>query len=134
MVSRSNYRSRTGRSKSVSNLTPTEYEECVVLVEYLETMQNLGRIRLFTHIPNETFTKSWNIKRKNKAQGVRKGFPDYVVITNKEMLFIEMKRKQGSVTSPEQQEWINALLRLGFRARICYGYDEAKLFIEGKLQ
>lgn len=65
--------------------------------------------------------------------GVRRGFPDYVVITNKEVLFIEMKRKKGGVVSPEQDEWISVLNQMGLRAEVCKGFDEARLFLEGKV-
>lgn len=113
-------------------LNPTEYYECLDLVEYLDILKNQGKVKLFTHIPNETFTKSWNVKRKNKLMGVRKGFPDYVVITDKEIVFIEMKRKKGGVTSPEQKEWIEAFRSLGLRAEVCKGFEEAKLFLDQK--
>ena len=71
----------------------------------------------FTKSPNETFTKSWNQKRKNKSEGVSPGFPDYtIILKRKSLLFIEMKKERGkkggmngSVISDEQVEWVNAL-------------------------
>ena len=106
---------------------PTEYEECVAFVEYLK-LKNL----LFTHIAQETYTKSWNQKRKNKAMGVRKGFPDYVIVVKNKLIFIEMKRKKGGVVSDEQAGWQNALKNISpnVYAEICYGADEAINFVE----
>lgn len=46
---------------------PTEYEEQVALVQYL----NLMGIK-HTSIPNSTFTTSWGQKMKNKKMGLHK--------------------------------------------------------------
>lgn len=53
------------------NVTPTEQQEQIVLIQYL----NLKGIPHF-RVPNETYTKSWNQKRLNKALGVKAGVPD----------------------------------------------------------
>lgn len=123
---------------------PTEHQECLLLVEYLK----LKRLK-FTHIPNETFTKSWSQKHKNKKEGVSKGFPDYAIIIPAQifkpadtrindrvirksvLIFIEMKRTKLSTTSPEQKEWIEALNTVeNVGAFICKGFDEAKQVID----
>lgn len=111
-------------------LTPSEYDECKTFVEYLDTEQRMGKVLLYTHIPNETFTKSWAVKAKNRIMGVRRGFPDYVVITPKNAYFIEMKRQQGGVVSPEQEEWIKALNKVGLKAKVCKGGYEAMEFLD----
>lgn len=105
----------------------SEYTECLLLVDYLETLKTQGKIILFTHVPNETFTKSWSIKTKNKRMGVRRGFPDYVIVfkKNKRIIFIEMKALKGKL-SVEQEEWRQAL---DF-AYVCFGFDEAKKVID----
>lgn len=107
-------------------MIPTEHEECITLVNYLDL-----KGYKYTHIPNETFTKSWSQKRKNKEAGVKKGVPDYLIILPVGLLFIEMKRKKGSTTSQEQHEWIEALNKLnGVEAVICKGADMAIEYIE----
>lgn len=106
----------------------SEYTECLTLVDYLETLRNQGKVILFTHIPNETFTKSWSVKAKNMRMGVRRGFPDYVIITQKGMLFIEMKARKGKL-SEDQTEWLEYLPN----AYVCYGFDEAKEVIDKQL-
>ena len=57
---------------------PTEYQEACVLADYC-------RIKgyLFSHIPHETFTKSWGTKMKNKRQEENKRVPDYIIVENK---------------------------------------------------
>lgn|SRR3990167_3931655 len=107
-----------------------EFNECVTLTDYLEVLKKQKKIKLFTHIANETYTTSWNQKRKNKQMGVKKGFPDYVVLTNKDILFIEMKRVKGANPTIEQQEWIEALASLGLKARVCKGFELAKKFVD----
>ena len=108
-----------------ANLAPTEHDECVVFVQWLE-LQGL----MFSHVPNETFTKSWKQKTKNKQEGVRKGVPDYIIITPTGLAFVEMKRTKGGVISPEQKEWIEELNKLkGVEARVCKGAESAIEFI-----
>ena len=110
-----------------------EYHECCTLAEYLDALQRQGRILRYGHIPNETWTKSWSQKIRNKKQGVKKGFPDYMIIFPKELVFIEMKRAKGGVTSPEQSAWLNDLMTLGTTAEVCHGFDAAKKLIDSKL-
>jgi len=112
--------------------SPTEYDECLVLVEWLDKQKNLGNVLLFSHIPNETYTTSWKQKAKNKNSGVRRGVPDYIIVmATGYILFVEMKRISGSTTAPEQKEWIKAInLCDNCEAKICKGSSEAIKFIE----
>jgi hypothetical protein len=116
----------------------TEYQEQCLLVEYLEA-KNLK----FSKIAQETFTRSWGIKRKNKLSGLRKGVPDMLIIIpqkinmlpdSKKLLFIEMKRSKGGKISPEQSEWLLELNQVpGVIAKEARGYEEAKKIIESLL-
>ncbi len=109
---------------------PTEHQEAVCLVEWLEINQKLGNIVLFSHIPSETFTRSWGVKMRNKAEGVRKGVPDYVIITGGHVIFVELKRKKRSVVSPEQKQWIEEINKCSeVEAAICKGASDAIEFI-----
>ena len=105
-------------------VVPTEEAEQIVVVQYLELKGHK-----FTAIPNSTYTKSWNQKRKNTATGLRAGFPDMVAIIDGNFIAIEMKRTKGGVVSKEQKEWIEALQEAGVEARICRGANEAIKFI-----
>lgn len=115
--------------KKAKMFIPTEEEDCIALVNYLEELKDWGQIKLFTHIPNSTFTKLWSVKVKNKRMGVRAGFPDYFILTNKKPIIIEMKRIVGGIVSNEQNEWISELNNTGILTRVCYGLDEAMQFI-----
>ena len=111
------------------NLTLLEKDEQIAFVEWLE-LKNIK----FTAPAQSTFTKSFKQKRHNYNMGVRKGLPDLIIYLSKEqsnvgrsvLIFIEMKRKKGGVTSKEQQEWIDALnLVVDVEAKICKGAEEA---------
>ena len=114
-----------------ANTTPLEKHEQAAFVDWLE-VQGLT----FTAIPNSTYTTSFNQKRMNRQQGVRKGFPDMVVIIPPHrsvdgegyMLCIENKRIKGGVQSPEQKEWqaaINGLNVLNVQYYLCKGAAKA---------
>ncbi len=111
----------------------TEHQEATSLAQYLTILQRQGRIELFTHVPNETYTKSWAAKRRNKVEGVKQGVPDYIIVTKKEVLFIELKRTKRSVTSIEQKEWLLKLKGKTTDTVLAKGYEEAKAFINLKL-
>jgi len=104
----------------------TENEECYILVQFLELSKRMGHIQDYAHIPNETFTKSWSVKMRNKKLGVSKGVPDYMVVLNNAILFVEMKRLKGSRTSPEQLQWQKVLSSINnVESVICKGATEA---------
>ncbi len=111
----------------------TEHQEAANLAEYLFILASQGKIELYSHIPHETYTKSWSAKRKNKIEGVMTGVPDYIIVTKQEVLFIELKRVVRSVTSFEQKQWILRLKGKTTDTAICRGFDEAKKFIDFKL-
>ena len=122
----------------------SEHDEAVKFVQWL----NYKKIKHW-HIPQETFTKSWNQKRKNKEAGVNKGISDYLVIIEHSRLgrqltlWIELKKqkkilqrkssrgKKGDLVAqndatPEQLAFIDLVNKsadtLGV---VCYGGDEA---------
>jgi len=107
----------------------TEHQEAIVLANWLR-LNNYT----FHHSPNETYTKSWNQKRKNKLEWVSKWFPDYTIILKiKALLFIELKKARwpkwglnGSQISPEQIQWCESLNKCwNIQAEICHWADEA---------
>lgn len=104
--------------------------ECVALTNYLELLKEQRKVIVFSHTAQETYTKSWKQKSKNKRMGVRSGVPDYLIVTKNKLLFIEMKRKKGGVVSKTQKEWIKAINDAGGFAVVCSGFEEAKKVIE----
>lgn len=123
---------------------PTEDQEQEAFVQWL-------RLKGYPHfrVPNETYTRSWSQKAKNKKLGVSSGVPDLFVavpfppphliiahkdrddeVRNKTLVAIEMKRKKGGVTSENQKKWIKTLNEAGIQTVVCKGCDAAIEFIE----
>lgn len=109
----------------MSDRTPTEYVEGLKFVAWMKA-QGL----LFSHLPLSTWSPSWSQKIKNKAQGVMPGVPDYIVLTGKKVIFIELKRRKGYKVSPQQITWLERLNSLGNPAKLCRGADEAIEFVK----
>ena len=123
---------------------PTEDQEQEAFVQWL-------RLKGYPHfrVPNETYTRSWSQKAKNKKLGVSSGVPDLFVavpfppphliiahkdrddeVRNKTLVAIEMKRKKGGTTSANQKKWIKTLNESGVETVVCKGCNEAIEFIE----
>ena len=89
-------------------------------------------LRLMFHVPNggsRNVLEAINLKR----QGVKAGVPDVFLPVARHGchgLFIEMKRANGGVLSQFQREYIEALMREGYRVAVCHGFEEAKRTIE----
>lgn len=97
--------------------------------EYLEHIEVASWLRVkgirFHHSPNETYTTSFSALAKNKRMGVSRGFPDFIVVLPSGLAFIELKRVRGGRTSPEQEQWLEALTVVGCRCAVCYGAKHA---------
>ena len=64
---------------------------------------------------------------KFKAMGALAGFPDLFVFIARggfHGLFIELKKPKGRVSDIQQQR-IDALNEQGYKAVVCYGFDES---------
>jgi hypothetical protein len=92
-------------------------------------------MRLFQrrYIPNGGSRNK--IEAKNmKLEGVTAGIPDLMIpLPNKRFagLFIEMKRvNRRNKPSDKQKEWIERLNNVGYKAVVCYGFEEAKKVID----
>ena len=118
------------------NDSPLEAAEQAMFVQWLE-----ARGLRFTATAQSTYTTSHNQKRKNYQQGVRKGYPDLVVLIDPSKskdglgyyLNIEMKRLQGGVQSQEQKDWERAINGLGsphVQYYLCKGADAAIKVVE----
>lgn len=114
---------------------PTEADEQIAFVEYLDLLQAQDKILLYSHIPQETFTRSWGVKMKNKRLGVKRGVPDMLIVTPKEVLLIEMKRTKGGVISPDQVAWLKALGDGEKRtvATLAKGFEVARAFVDSRI-
>lgn len=113
-----------------------EEQEASTLNDYLLVLLNQGKVLEYTHVPHETYTNSWSVKMRNKRSGVRKGVPDYIILTKKAILFLELKRTKGGILSPEQRMWIEVINEHyppTVKAAVCLGFFEAKQFIDDNL-
>lgn len=108
---------------------PSEDDEQATFVQYLE-LKGLK----YSAIPNSTYTTSWSQKAKNTRTGLRAGLPDMLVIVNKQVIFIEMKRVKGGVLSPAQKDWIEALNQTNCPAYVCAGAEQAIKLVESMLR
>lgn len=108
----------------------SEYEEQKRFVKWLE-----AKGLMFTAVPNSTWTPSQEQKSINKASGLRAGFPDMVVvIPNKKLLCIEMKKRAGGSVSKKQREWLQILGTLpSVEPSVCNGAQEAIEFVKSHL-
>ena len=93
-------------------------------------------LKLMTHIPNEG-RRSVQHTMEMLRMGMKPGFPDIILPVARggyHGLFIEMKRRIGGRSTPEQKEWQRALLEEGYAACVCKGFDEARETIEWYLR
>lgn len=118
-------------------MAQSESVESKNFAKYLDGLVQYNQIVCYTKTAQETFTASWGTKMRNKAEGVKKGIPDYVIITKKTLLFIELKKTKGkrggmngSVISDEQIKWIESLNKVGVPAFVAHGADEAVKIVE----
>jgi hypothetical protein len=65
-----------------------------------------------------------------KAEGMKNGVFDLTLLLgNGQVAFLELKTSKGK-PSKAQIEWSHYFDTQGYRHQICYGYDEAKQFID----
>jgi hypothetical protein len=72
-----------------------------------------------------------------KAMGVKAGVPDVFLDVPRggfHGLRIEMKRRKGGRVSDDQADWLDYYNANGYRAVVCYGWDEARMEIEDYLR
>ena len=112
----------------------TEEAEQTALVLWFER-QFPKHAKLMVHIPNGQnvgLVRGYRLKKS----GLRKGFPDLALLVPRGAyagLFIEFKTKKGRPTA-EQREYVEALKGQGYMATVCYGFEEARSFIESYMK
>lgn len=91
-----------------TNDSPLEDDVTKQVAQYLDLLMVQNKVLEYSHVPQETFTRSWGIKMKNKAMGVRAGVPDMIILFPKGVLFLELKREKRGKVSEAQERWIQA--------------------------
>ena len=109
------------------NTTPLESQEAATLVAYLQL-----KGYKYHHSPNETGHTPEARRRaiRMKREGTSPGFPDYVLLAKGHIVVIELKRLKGSVTSPEQLQWLKDFESCGAKTLLAKGAGEAIDFLE----
>ncbi len=130
--------SRALKKDVLNAVNPTEDEEQMALFTWAHHMAATGHFpelsRLF-HVPNGGSRGPAEAGRF-KAMGVKPGVPDVFLDVPRggfHGLRIEMKRRHGGKVSEDQTDWIDWYNANGYRAVICYGWDEAREEIENYL-
>ena len=112
-----------------------EATEQEALISWCRVFENrYPELKLIYHVPNggsRNQLEAANLKR----QGVKAGVPDLCLPVPRmgyHGLYIEMKFGRNKTTQ-EQEKWLDALGREGYRTAVCYGADEAQQEIKDYL-
>lgn len=109
---------------------PNEYQEMVLLAEYLDL---LGL--LWFHPVNEG-KRSWGAIAMLKKTGMRAGVPDALILSRVpgfpeiRGVAIELKRSDGGVLSEAQDRFLERLDKEGWLTCVAHGFDDAKGFLK----
>jgi len=98
----------------------TEHEEQRDFVQWFR--RTFPYVRIFA-IPNGG-ARGASTAGRLKAEGVSRGVPDLFV--PEWSLWIEMKREKGGKLSPDQEDWIAYLGKIGHIVIVGYGFEDAK--------
>lgn len=108
--------------------TPSESEEQQMLFRWAGTMEyRYPELQLLHHVPNEG-KRSKASGGRLRSEGLKRGVPDLFLPVARggyHGLFMELKRRKGGKVSDDQKRWIAALQEQGYRAIVCYGWEEA---------
>jgi hypothetical protein len=116
------------RKAAIKVRPPTEAFEHQRVCMLLEQWQRDGRCLKWSHLASESSSKAQRIK--NARNGLKPGLPDFIIVFSKKTCFVELKKRRGGKVSPEQKEWLSALVDGGCPAAVARGFDEAKAFLE----
>lgn len=116
---------------------PTESQEQQMLFRWASLQRGrYPELALLYHIPNGGSRGKAEAGRL-RAEGVKAGVPDICLPAARGKwhgMYIELKRRDGGRVSPQQTAWIEALIREGYCAGICRGWEEAARMIVRYLQ
>ena len=118
------------------SLTADEYSEHKALIEWIEyRKKTTPDLDMYFH-PANGGERTARAGALLKPLGVRPGVPDLFLMVPRggyHGLAIELKRKGGGRVSPEQKDWIERLNAQGYRATVCFGWNDARQTIEAYL-
>lgn len=107
---------------------PTEAQEQMTLFSWAAMQSGkYPELNLLYHVPNGGSRHKAEAGRL-RAEGVKAGVPDLCLPVARGQyhgLYIELKRQRGGRTSNHQSEWLDALSAQGYKAALCYGWEQA---------
>ena len=113
----------------MTSRVPSEAQEQKALFEWAAWAQKKHpELQVMHAIPNGGSRHPIEA-RHLKEQGVKPGVPDVFLPApkgNYHGLWIEMKRRKGGRVSDAQKGFIQTMNRLGYRATVCKGWEEAR--------
>ena len=95
------------------------------VADYLD--RHLPDGALWWHTPNGGH-RNKAVAAKLKAQGVKRGVPDVIILWQGSALFIELKTPTGAL-SKEQREWRDSLGNEGFDWGLCRSLESVADFL-----
>jgi len=98
------------------------------VVSYLLLLEGQKKITFSANYNNVARSDAYASRTgaKNKAMGVRKGWPDLTVFKfESKPIFIELKSPKGRL-SKEQAEWRDRLQAMGFDWALCRSLQDVK--------
>lgn len=107
---------------------PTEAQEQMTLFSWAAMQSGkYPELNLLYHVPNGGSRHKAEAGRL-RAEGVKAGVHDLCLPVARGQyhgLYIELKRQRGGRTSDHQSEWLDALSAQGYKAALCYGWEQA---------
>lgn len=120
----------TGARRVKGNAELLEQEALIQWAD-LTVINGLRVGNYLVHVPNEG-KRGPKAASEFKRAGGRAGYPDLILDLPSGVwhgLRIEMKAKDGKPTTA-QLNWITRLREAGYRAEVCYGFEQARTVIE----
>lgn len=122
------HRTQQGQRAARTIRAPSETDECRTFIAWtqLVTFQGEPLSQRVVHIPNER-GKAGAAVAILTAIGLRRGFPDYAILAPAGRwhgLYLEAKRRRGSLTGADQTAWRIRLNQWGYCSEICDGAIE----------
>jgi len=115
---------------------PKELIEQRDLMKWAELrMATLPELELLYAVPNGG-ARDVITGAQMKATGTKRGVPDFCLPVARggyHGMYLELKRRGSGVVSPKQKWWLEKLQEQGYRAVVCYGWNDARETIEDYL-